>query len=216
MSTETAENINQRTNTLNSTLRQKEIYDPRVLDVDDSSKALWNSESVELAVKGIASGYKLKEYPFLKNVKNGLLRKANLPFKYTDDELELIQLCAEDKEFFGDNFGKLKTEDKGWINIKLRDYQQKLLKQFDKERWSILMMARQSGKTVTSVIELVHYALFNIDRDIVVVAQNDKSVNEILSKIKEFIIGLPFFFYNQVVYLLIKKVVLLIMVVKLL
>lgn len=197
---ETADLINEKTQNLNSKLRQREIYDPRILDVDDTSKALWNSESVELAVNGIANGYKLRDYPFLKNVKNGLIRKANLAFKYSEEELDIIQVCSEDKEFFANNFGKLKTEDKGWINIALRNYQCKMLRQFDLERWSLLMLPRQSGKTVTTVIELVHYALFNIDKDIVVVAQNDKSVNEILSKIKEFIIGLPFFLQPGVLY----------------
>jgi hypothetical protein len=55
------------------------------------------------------------------------------------------------------------------------------------------MFPRQSGKTTTTVIEIVHFCLTNIDKDCVVIAQSDKVVNEILAKIKECFAGLPFF-----------------------
>jgi hypothetical protein len=55
------------------------------------------------------------------------------------------------------------------------------------------MFPRQSGKTTTTVLEILHFCCFNIDKDCVVIAQSDKVVNEILGKIKEAFAGLPFF-----------------------
>jgi hypothetical protein len=188
----TASEINKITRQLNSTIKSKEVFDPRIID-NDENKALWNTESVELALKGVAEGYKLKENPYLKSVRGALLRKANLPFKYTEDEIEILKIVIEDKIFFGNNFAKLKDGEHGWQNITLRDYQENLLNRYTNERWNIIMFPRQSGKTTTTVIEIVHFCISNIDKDCVVIAQSDKVVNEILGKIKECFAGLPFF-----------------------
>ena len=189
----TAEQINKSSDKLNQMIKSREVYDPRIIDVDGTGKSLWSTESVGLAVKGLAEGYKLRENPFLKSVKGALLRKSALPFKYTEDELEILGICAEDKEFFGDNFSKLKDGEKGWVNITLRDYQRNLLKRYTNNKWNIIMFPRQMGKTTTTIVEIVHFCTFNIDKDTVVIAQSDKVVNEILAKLKEAFSGLPYF-----------------------
>lgn len=190
---ETAEKVNSTTKKLNKAIKQKEFFDPRIIDDNDSGRQLWSTDSVELALKGLNDGYKLRENPYLKSVRGARLRKANLPFKYTDDEIECMTLCAQDKEFFADNFGMLKDGDNGWSHIKLRPYQRSLLKRYDDNKWNIIMFPRQSGKTTTTVLEIVHFCCFNIDKDCVVIAQSDKVVNETLDKIKEAFSGLPFF-----------------------
>lgn len=173
-------------------LGKQEVFDPRVID-DKGSKQLWTSESVELAIQGLSEGYKLKDNPFLATVKDARLRKANLAYDYTEDELDLIAECADDKVFFGNNFTKLKDGNNGWVNIKLRSYQENVLHQYTNNRWNILLFPRQSGKTTTTIIEIVHFLTFNFEKDAVVIAQSEKVVNEILSKIKECFNSLPFF-----------------------
>ncbi len=193
MISDTAQQINSSSARLNQMIKQREVFDPRIIDVDGSGKSLWTTESVELAVKGLSEGYRLRENPFLKSVKGAMLRKSALPFKYTEDELQILGMCLDDKEFFSDNFGKLKDAGKGWVNITLRDYQRNLLKRYTDNRWNIIMFPRQMGKTTTTVLEIIHFCTFNIDKDCVVIAQSDKVVNEILAKIKEAFAGLPFF-----------------------
>lgn len=188
-----AEEIRKTDLKFKQTLSKKEIFDPRILDNDSSSQALWTSHSVDLANQGIKDGYKLKEYPYLKTVQGASLRKANLPFKYTEEELEALEIIQEDKIWFGNNFAKLKDGDKGWQNITLRNYQENLLNRYSVNKWNIIMFPRQSGKTTTTVIEIVHFCLTNVDKDCVVIAQSDTVVKEILSKIKECFAGLPFF-----------------------
>lgn len=193
MSSKTAEQLNKTHSKVKKALNKKKVFDPRILEDNDSDKRVWTSESVEMAFQGIRDGYKLKEYPYLKSVKGALLRKADLPFKYSEEELDIIDAVIEDKEFFCENFGKLKDGDKGWTNIKLRDYQKNLLKRYDTEKWNLIMFPRQSGKTTTTILEIVHYAITNYDKDIVVIAQSDKVINEILSKLKEAFQALPIF-----------------------
>lgn len=169
------------------------VFDPRLIEVDSSENVVWSSESVHLAQKGIADGVRLKVSPFLPRQTDFQLRRANLPFRYTEDELEILKICINDKIFFGNNFINLKDAEKGWQQIKLRDYQEKLLKSYSDNRWNIVLYPRQSGKTTTTIVEIVHFCISNYDKDVVVVAQSDMVVNEILSKIKMAFSALPFF-----------------------
>jgi hypothetical protein len=194
MATETAERINRTNDLLNKRLGGTHgVFDPRIIVNDEASRSVWNSESVELAKSGILDGYKLKESPFLKTVRDANLRKGNLPFKYTEDEMAVLEMCMGDKVLFGNNFVQLKDGNDGWQKIALRRYQEDLLAKYAAHNWNILMFPRQSGKTTTTVVEIVHFCCFNFDKDCVVVAQSEMVVNEILKKIKEAFNGLPFF-----------------------
>ena len=176
-------------------IQDQKIFDPRIIDDQLGNQRLWSSESVILANNGLKNGYKLTESPYNSLVKDFLFRKANLAFKYSDDELEVVKRCAKDKIFFGNNFVSLKDEDKGWQRITLRWYQTNLLNDFSNlnNRWHIIMFPRQSGKTTTTIIEIVHFLTYSIEKDCVVVAQSDTSVSEILKKIKEAFHSMPFF-----------------------
>lgn len=169
------------------------VFDPRLVEIDSGDNVVWSSESVLLAQKGIADGVKLKASPFLPRQTDFQLRRANLPFRYTEDELEILKICIKDKIFFGNNFINLKDAEKGWQQIKLRGYQEKLLKSYINNRWNIVLYPRQSGKTTTTIVEIVHFCISNYDKDVVVVAQSETVVGEILSKIKQAFSALPFF-----------------------
>lgn len=169
------------------------LFDPRILDGEKDIQQVWTSESVELARNGLVQGYKLKANPFLKNVKDVFLRKANLPFKMSEDEEWVYEKCFLDKVFFANNFTSLKDAQHGWRRITLRDYQERLLENYSKNRWNIVLYPRQSGKTTTTVLDIAHFLTFNIDKDCVVIAQSERVVLEILAKIKEVFASMPFF-----------------------
>lgn len=177
---------------------KNDFFDPRKID-EKTNSYLWTSESVELALDGLAKGYKLKQNPFVPSIKDVRIRRGQLPFKYSDDELETLKIVYRDKIWFCDNFGVLKDADKGWVKIKLRDYQKNLLRRYQKNRRNIIMFPRQSGKTTTTVLEIVHFIITNYDKDIVVIAQSDTVVGEIFNKVKQAIAGLPFFMQPGVV-----------------
>lgn len=168
------------------------IFDPRVFQ-DDKDYRLWTSESVILANNGLKNGYKLVESPYNKFVKDAHLRKGNLSFKYSADELKIIKHCMEDKIFFANNTISLKDAEKGWTRIKLRPYQETLLNRYTKYHRNIVMFPRQSGKTTTTIIEICHFLTFNYDKDCVVIAKSEKVVKDILQKLKQAFDSMPFF-----------------------
>lgn len=172
---------------------QHQVFDPRITDKDQAQR-LWTSESVELAKKGLADGYKLIESPYNSRITGDVkLKRANLPFKYTPEEFMEKKRSMHDKVYFGNNHVSLKDPVYGWQRVTLRDYQCNLLKRYTKNRWNIILFPRQSGKTTTTIIEIVHFLTFNIDKDCVVVAQSAIVVEEILQKIKYAFSSMPFY-----------------------
>lgn len=168
------------------------IYDPRIMDKKEDAAVVFNTVSVELAKQGVIDGFKLRSNPFLPTVKDVLLRRANIPFRSNEDEDYIFAQAMYDKELYS-KFISLKDGAKGWQPITLRDYQVDLLNNYEKHRWNIILFPRQSGKTTTTVIEICHFTTFNVDKDCVVIAQSERVVNEILTKIKEAFASLPYF-----------------------
>ena len=68
------------------------------------------------------------------------------------DELELLeyQKCSEDPCHFIENYCQIISLDEGLVPFKLRGYQESLIEHFNSNRFSVVLAARQSGKSITS------------------------------------------------------------------
>ena len=151
----------------------------------------WSTEEVNRTLHNIETG---ENEPDLDCFRMGDkdLRKANLAFVYTQEEIQELVKCAADVEYFADRYAHAMT-DEGVRKITLRPYQRDMLNTFQSERNTILLASRQIGKTVTSAIFLAWYAIFHTDRNILVVANRLGTTIEIIDKIKQVIKHVPFF-----------------------
>lgn len=159
----------------------------------DGKRALqmvWSSEIVHAAIKGLEQGKKLVANPFYEN-KTKLL-KGDLVFERTPEEIEEWKRCKNDIIYFANNYCKLMTPT-GIRNVEMRDYQRDYLEHLMKNRLSIFLSCRQSGKTTTSAIFLLHYILFNTDKNSLVLGNKRKTAVEILDKLKKIFLELPYF-----------------------
>lgn len=77
------------------------------------------------------------------------LRRANINFKYSQEEQKEVVRCANDILYFADKYAYSMTDD-GIQKITLRPYQRRMLKSFQDNRWVILLASRQVGKCVFS------------------------------------------------------------------
>lgn len=91
-------------------------------------------------------GEKLKNHERLwfKNI-NGV-RKADLTFEFTKDELTEYAKCKLSVHFFAQQYCHIKREDGTIGPMILRDYQKDIIDLYTKNRFSILMASRQVGK----------------------------------------------------------------------
>ena len=169
------------------------VFDPRSSDAveeNDGAAVIWTTKSIELAYKAIKDGYSLRKSPFYRG--NTSLRKPNLNFQYTEEELQEIIRCKQDIIYFANKYCYLKTET-GVRSIKLRPYQEKLLRHYQDNRFSIVCQSRQSGKTTTTAIFIVWFTCFHVDKTFGIIANKDLIAQEVFRKIKTIVEDLPFF-----------------------
>lgn len=172
--------------------KKKEVFNP--VKEDESGKIakrmIWSTESLDLAIKGLEEGKKLKANPFYEN--NTRLLKGDLVFERTEEEIEEWKKCKDDILYFAEKYCKLMTPE-GVQHIHLRDYQKKYLRHLEKNRLSIYLACRQCSKTTMSALFMLHYVCFNFDKNALVLGNKRRTSIEILDKTRKVFIELPFF-----------------------
>ena len=151
---------------------------------------IWSSDIINKAIDGLNAGKKLVANPFYEN--NTKLLKGDLVFERTQEEIDEWNHCADDIIYFANTYCKLMTP-QGIKNVTMRDYQEEYLQHLVKNRLSIFISCRQSAKTTTSAIFMLHYILFNFDKNALVLGNKRRTACEIMDKIKKIFYELPYF-----------------------
>lgn len=168
------------------------------LNSEDGDNHIWNSEKVNSIIEKVEiEGLDIRgmqNSPFKEN--DILLKRANLPFEYTLEEIEELKKCKTDPMYFALNFAFIRTH-KGDMLVKdaggLRDFQEQIIQNMHNNKFNILMASRQIGKTVTTAIYIVWFLLFNKDKNVLMVADNMSTTKEIMEKLRIVLDNLPFF-----------------------
>jgi hypothetical protein len=122
---------------------------------------------------------------------NPLLKKANTPIEFTQEQiLEFVQ-CKEDPVYFAKNYVKIVTLDKGLQPFQMYPFQEKLVNNFHNHRFNICKMPRQTGKSTTVVSFLLHYAVFNDNVNIGILANKAATARELLDRLQTAYENLP-------------------------
>jgi hypothetical protein len=159
---------------------------------NESDSNYWNTAKInELLRKADEEGldFKSVDNPFHDN--NPELKRANVLWEYTQEEIIEIDRCARDVIYFA-QYCQVMT-DVGLANIRLRDYQESVLREYQSSRFNIFLAPRQVGKSIMSSVFLVWYLLFNHDKNAMILANIGDTAEELMDKIKSIIKGLPFF-----------------------
>jgi len=119
------------------------------------------------------------------------MKRANLLWEYTPEEILEMQKCAKDVVYFA-QYCRVMTDD-GLMYVKLRDYQQSVLREYQSNRFNVFLAPRQVGKSITAAIILVWYLLFNHDKNAMILANVGSTAEELMDKIKAIVKGLPWF-----------------------
>lgn len=121
--------------------------------------------------------------PFYRNNPN--LRARNISFDYTDDEkVEIIKL--QDPLYFSNSM-------KFNGSIKLRSYQEEIINNYKNNRFNLIVSSRQTGSSLLNAIQILHYALANNDKYVLVISNKIQSSISILDKIKILYENMPYF-----------------------
>jgi len=124
---------------------------------------------------------------------NPLVKKDGLQTSFSADEIEEYVKCMNDPIYFAEKYVKVISLDSGLVPFKPYEYQKKMFKQFNNNRFNIVLACRQSGKSISSVIYILWYAVFNSEKTIAILANKGSTAREMLSRITLALENLPFF-----------------------
>ena len=122
---------------------------------------------------------------------NPLLKKANSPIEFSQENIEEYIKCKNDPVYFAQHYVKIVTLDHGLQPFKTYDFQEKLINNFHNNRFNICKMPRQTGKSTTCVSYLLHYALFNDSVNIGILANKATTARELLARLATAYENLP-------------------------
>ena len=122
---------------------------------------------------------------------NPLLKAAYVNLEYDEDTLKEYVTCSQDPVHFAKNYVKIIHVDRGLVPFDLYDYQEEMVNTFHNNRFVICKMPRQTGKSTTIVSYLLHYALFNEQSNIAILANKGSTARDILERLKTAYENLP-------------------------
>ena len=127
------------------------------------------------------------------------LKAANQPTTYTQEQFQEFLRCARDPIYFMENYMFIQHPTMGKIQFDAYEFQKDLITTYWKNRNTIAMIPRQSGKTTTAAGYLLWYATFQQDVTVLIAANKFRAANEIMMRIKYAYEELPNFLRAGVV-----------------
>ena len=115
---------------------------------------------------------------------NPNLKKANTQIEWTEDIIIEFLKCKSDPVYFAKKYIKIVSLDHGLIPFDMYPFQEKLIKNFHENRFNICKMPRQTGKSTTCVSYLLHYAVFNDNVNLAILANKASTARDLLQRLQ--------------------------------
>jgi hypothetical protein len=123
--------------------------------------------------------------------RNPNLKRANEEVQMTHHEVMELKRCATDPVYFCRTYVKIQHPTRGAIPFDMYDYQKDMMRMFQKNRFSIALSARQTGKSITSGAYLLWFAIFNFDKTILIASNKNSNAMEMIYRIRYAYENLP-------------------------
>ena len=124
---------------------------------------------------------------------NANIKRDGVEQQWTQHEINEYAKCLKDPVYFARNYIKIISLDGGLVPFDVYPYQEKVFKHFNENRFSIVLACRQSGKSISSVVYLLWYAVFNPEKTVAILANKGATAKEMLARVTLALENLPFF-----------------------
>ena len=115
---------------------------------------------------------------------NPNLKKVNTPVEFTKDQVIEFRKCENDPLYFISKYVQIVSLDEGLVPFNMYGFQEEMVQTMHDERFTICKLPRQSGKSTTIVSYLLHYALFNPNCNIAILANKSSTARDILGRLQ--------------------------------
>lgn len=110
--------------------------------------------------------------------------RAGAKKNWTAEQIKEYQKCMLDPVHFAEKYFKIVHVDHGLIPMILFDYQKEVINAYLTNKEIVMNTSRQAGKTSAATVIILHFALFNKNKDIAILANKGSQAREILSRIQ--------------------------------
>jgi hypothetical protein len=121
------------------------------------------------------------------------VKRDGVQQQWAEHEVIEYAKCMSDPSYFARKYVKIISLDEGLVNFNLYPYQEQMFNHFNDNRFSIVLACRQSGKSISSVVYLLWYAIFHSEKTIAVLANKGATAREMLQRVTLALEHLPFF-----------------------
>ena len=115
---------------------------------------------------------------------NPNLKKANVPTNFSPKQVKEFIKCSQDPVHFIQKYIKIVSLDKGLVPFDMYDFQVDMVKKFDKDRFNIAKLPRQSGKSTIVTSYLLWFVLFNDNVNVAILANKAATAREMLGRLQ--------------------------------
>lgn len=115
---------------------------------------------------------------------NANIKAAGVESEYTKEQIQEYAKCVSDPMYFIENYIKIVSLDEGLVQFEPYSFQKNILDAVHNDRFVICKMPRQSGKSTTVISYLLHYVLFNPDKNVAILANKLTTARELLGRLK--------------------------------
>ena len=113
---------------------------------------------------------------------NPQLKSALVQQEYTEDQVKEFIRCQKDPIHFIEQYVKIISLDEGLIPFKLYPFQKDIVGTFHNNRFTICKLPRQSGKSTTIIGYLIHFAIFNEQTNVAILANKASTSRDLLAR----------------------------------
>ena len=124
---------------------------------------------------------------------NPSVKRDGVETEFTKEEVQEYMKCMKDPAYFARTYVKVISLDRGLVPFNLYPYQEKMFSHFNSNRFNIVLACRQSGKSISSVVYLLWYAIFHPEKNIAILANKGATAREMLARVTLALENLPFF-----------------------
>ena len=116
--------------------------------------------------------------------KNPFLKRANEQHEYTIEHIQELKKCSEDPIYFIKNYCQVQHPVKGAVPFRLYPYQEHMIRAYHENRQIVVLSARQTGKTVSSMAYLLWYAMFHFEKTVLIASNKNDNAMECIYRIR--------------------------------
>ena len=112
------------------------------------------------------------------------IKKANSNTEFDAFKVQELKRCAEDPVYFINNYCWIQNQVLGRVKFTLQPYQVRIVRSLHANRFNILRISRQAGKSETTSAYAYWFAIFKENKNVLIASNKQKASIDLMNRIK--------------------------------